>query len=267
MSGTINAGATGATGPAVADSATGASIGATGSPGTPAIALANPGPHPYVVTLDQVGNNVVATSNAGGEFNLNGLTLLSSTNFTAGVRPFAGTLGLSNGAADAYSGASGPTSIGAGSSIVNASSSSGPPVAIVGDGEAFAGIPGSGLGVPVGYTSGTPLDSSQAIFDNTTLASLGITPGDHTWTWGTAPDQSFTIDAEAASSVPQTSGNPATSLPAMAASQTSVSPPILSAGTSAPQTSTNASTPSAGMAAPQQASVNPSTVSAGTPPP
>ncbi|MFZ2140962.1 MAG: hypothetical protein WAV78_29255 [Xanthobacteraceae bacterium] len=28
-----------------------------------------------------------------------------------------------------------------------------------------------------------------------TLAGLGITPGINTWTWGTAPDQSFTINA------------------------------------------------------------------------
>jgi hypothetical protein len=38
-----------------------------------------------------------------------------------------------------------------------------------------------------------PLASSQNIWNNATLASLGITPGDYVWTWGPARDQSFTI--------------------------------------------------------------------------
>jgi hypothetical protein len=101
-----------------------------------------------VVTIQQVGANVVATGS--GEFDLSGLTLLQlPVGFVAGVRPGVAILQLSSGALDPYSGASGPTSFGQ-SGIFNASSSSGQVVAIVGDGEAFAGIPGSGLGVPTG---------------------------------------------------------------------------------------------------------------------
>ena len=54
---------------------------------------------------------------------------------------------------------------------------------------------------PGGYTPGTVLSPSQNIWDNATLASLGITPGTYTWSWGnfatgnpSFADQSFTID-------------------------------------------------------------------------
>ena len=41
--------------------------------------------------------------------------------------------------------------------------------------------------------SGSPLDITQITFDNMTLASLGVAPGNYHWTWGTAADQSFTL--------------------------------------------------------------------------
>jgi hypothetical protein len=47
--------------------------------------------------------------------------------------------------------------------------------------------------VPDGYTSGTVLNS-MATFDGVTIASLGLTPGTYVWTWGTAADQSFTLE-------------------------------------------------------------------------
>ena len=53
------------------------------------------------------------------------------------------------------------------------------------------GVQGLLLLVPQGYVSGNPL-SGSATFDNATFASLGITPGTYTWTWGTGVD-SFTL--------------------------------------------------------------------------
>jgi hypothetical protein len=41
--------------------------------------------------------------------------------------------------------------------------------------------------VPAGYQSGEPLNSS-AIFPGQSLASLGVTPGIYTWTWGSGAD-------------------------------------------------------------------------------
>ena len=53
------------------------------------------------------------------------------------------------------------------------------------------GVQGLPLLVPQGYVSGNPL-SGTATYDNATFASLGITPGTYTWTWGTGVD-SFTL--------------------------------------------------------------------------
>jgi hypothetical protein len=41
-----------------------------------------------------------------------------------------------------------------------------------------------GLYLPWGYVSGTPL-SGKVTFSGQTFASLGVTPGTYTWTWGT----------------------------------------------------------------------------------
>jgi hypothetical protein len=80
----------------------------------------------------------------------------------------------------------GPNNFGPGNQDLNyASSTSGPQVT----------LDNNNLLVPAGYTSGTLLASSVAIWDNATLASLGVTPGQvFRWTWGPEPDQGFTID-------------------------------------------------------------------------
>jgi hypothetical protein len=155
---------------------------------------------PYVVTIEQVGPNVVATGS--GEFDLTGLTPSFDFEFSAGITasaPEAG-IGLSTTTdANGYTGLSGPASFGSGANAA-ASSSSGPPVLVVNDYPSIGTI----LVVPFGYTSRTLLTSSQDIFDGTTLAMLGITPGTYTWTWGgaTEADQSFTIDVISSTPLP-----------------------------------------------------------------
>jgi hypothetical protein len=47
------------------------------------------------------------------------------------------------------------------------------------------------LVVPVGY-SGAAL-SDTATYDSQTFSSLGATPGTYKWTWGTGPNQNFTL--------------------------------------------------------------------------
>ncbi|MEM9353441.1 MAG: PEP-CTERM sorting domain-containing protein [Planctomycetota bacterium] len=64
-----------------------------------------------------------------------------------------------------------------------------------------AGPPAPGLEVPIGYISEEALAFSMT-FTGETTASLGITPGVHTWTWGSganADSLSFLVVPEPAS--------------------------------------------------------------------
>src|SRR4030095_3560664 len=144
----------------------------------------------YIVTLQQVGANVVATGS--GAFNLNGLTFVDSQPATnqalviasGGVIQTAPT-GLVN--VDRYDGFIGPTSFGSG----------GQALADFGSGD-FVGItPGGFFGVPQGYVSGNALTDSMT-FNNATLASLGVTPGTYVWAWGDGANQRFTLRIRAA---------------------------------------------------------------------
>lgn len=135
---------------------------------------------PYVITLVEQGPDVVATGS--GEIDLTGLTYVWGWQITAEIVPSFGAIAL--GPADYapgtnyYTGIAGPASFGSGDATY-ATTGSGDPVMFVG------GVVDhfSGLYVPVGYVSGTPL-LSTATWANTTLADLGVTPGIYTWTWG-----------------------------------------------------------------------------------
>jgi len=153
---------------------------------------------PYVVTIEQVGANVVATGS--GEFNITGLTSSESdSGLAANIEPEFGGITLGAGNRTNYDGglnATGPTNFGSGF-FTTASSSSGPQVA-------FGFAVASDVVVPSGYVSGTLLAPSTATFDNSTLALLGITVGTYEWTWGASADQSFTIDVVATTPLPAT---------------------------------------------------------------
>jgi hypothetical protein len=140
----------------------------------------------FMETINQVGTNVVATGS--GTINLSGLSFLASgTQGGAIMQPPIGAIvtGTTDSAnATFFSGFSGPTSFGSGNGDI-ASSGSGDRVGIVG---AFGQ-----LSVPDGYVSGAAL-SSSATWNNATFASLGVTPGTYTWTWGTGANaDSFTL--------------------------------------------------------------------------
>lgn len=156
---------------------------------TPCAAIASP----YVVKLVQQGNNVVAIGS--GSFDLTGLTLNSSFS-TLGDVPglFASQADVSLGPVsaytvqDAYTGITGPMNFGLGGAAY-ADSGSGDVVEITGN-PGYWGV--AAFFVPGGYLSGTALNSG-AIWLNANLASLGVTPGTYTWTWGTGAEQSFTL--------------------------------------------------------------------------
>lgn len=84
---------------------------------------------------------------------------------------------------------SGPADFGAGGTGINATSTTGDSLGFEMSGSTFYFF------LPVGYLSGAPV-SASASWANATFASLGVTPGSYTWTWGNGADQSFTLDIQ-----------------------------------------------------------------------
>ncbi len=142
----------------------------------------------YIVTLQQIGLNVLATGS--GPIDLTGLTGGSSVAFVPGITGSSASIrtGAFGANADSYTGFSGPTSFGSGFGT-SASSGSGNIVGVAGQ----AGF----ILVPKGYVSDNAL-SDTSIYNNATLSSLGVTPGTYVWSWGTGPNQKFTLDVRAA---------------------------------------------------------------------
>jgi hypothetical protein len=144
---------------------------------------ASPARAGYIVTLQEVGPNVVATGS--GAIDLTGLSSFGSAFASPEMYPAHGIMGTGpSGTIDQYLGSSGPASFGPGFG--------GFPSTTSGD-SVFLEDFGLGIDVPQGYVSGTSLSSSATY--SGTLASLNVTPGTYEWTWGTGPNQSFTLQA------------------------------------------------------------------------
>jgi hypothetical protein len=94
---------------------------------------------------------------------------------------------------DTFNGASGPTNFGSGGET-SASDGSGDAVVI-------AGIAGQ-LAVPTGYVSGDPL-ADTATYIGQNFTTFGVTPGPYEWTWGSGPNQNFTLQIGPAGAVPE----------------------------------------------------------------
>jgi hypothetical protein len=151
---------------------------------------------PYVVTMEEVGSNVVATGSGSIDVtNLAGTTAVGGCCEIGPTIPF---IFLSTGSSEVdYEPATpatpfaGPTSFGTGPLAVF-NNSSGPVVGFFGTNPLVD--PTGDLILPSGYSNDTPLGASVGTFDNATFASLGLTPGTYVWTWGTGADQSFTLE-------------------------------------------------------------------------
>jgi hypothetical protein len=142
---------------------------------------------PYIVTIEQVGSNVVATGSGG--INLTGLSLsFAGSGATPEMVPEEEFLLFTGaGSANQYdTNFSGPTNFGTGGFHV-ANTGTGATVGI------FMAYPDLYIDTPIGYVSEAAL-SSSAVWDNATFTSLGLTQGFYTWTWGQGTDQSFTIE-------------------------------------------------------------------------
>ena len=128
--------------------------------------LAVPAQAAYIVTLQQVGANVVATGS--GTLDLAALTL-GDNGFQSGIIVASqGAIAVGpNASITTYSGFTGPTSFGSGGGHSPANNS--------GD---TVGVDGNFnfVLVPEGYLSGSSL-SDTSTYDGATFASLGVTPG------------------------------------------------------------------------------------------
>jgi len=139
----------------------------------------------YIVSLQQVGPDVVATGS--GTINLNGLTLFVSGPGGSGLlQPAQSLVIVGSGLLDQYTASVTGTSFGSGfDDFSNFDSGS-----LVGV-DKFSNF----VYVPDGYVSGTPLGVSTSTFSGSTFSSLGVTPGIYTWTWGAGVNQSYTLYA------------------------------------------------------------------------
>ena len=138
----------------------------------------------YVVTLQEVGSDVVATGS--GPIDLTDLTFVRSDAATPRIWPALGIIrtGPPVASVDVYTGAIvGPASFGIG----------GLAVANGGNGDMVSYSNANiGLVVPSGYLSNDPLSSTSPWLGQTFL-SLGVTPGTYEWTWGNGPNQNFSL--------------------------------------------------------------------------
>jgi hypothetical protein len=147
------------------------------------------------ITLQEQGNDVVAT--ASGNLNLAALTLSAGTNTQGGaIVPAVSVISLgpvqTSVAYDDYRGATGPSSFGTGFGAF--------PTAFSGDFVATSGT--SSIRVPVGYSGGSI--NSTATWANTDFATLGVTPGDYVWSWGSGANAD-TLTLSAGTPVPEPS--------------------------------------------------------------
>lgn len=149
---------------------------------------------PFVITLEQVGSDVVLQ--ASGSLDVSRLIpytgnaadfhLFAQLNPSLGLVGTAGQVTLYRSPTSFPFGSfdvpiSGPSSYGAGGNTF-ANSSSGSPFIFSYETGVLPHIPY--IGVPVGYVNNTPL-SSTATFTNANFASLGINaPAEFEWVWG-----------------------------------------------------------------------------------
>jgi hypothetical protein len=148
-----------------------------------AAALSMAGPRPaeaaFTFTFVEQGGDVVGTGS--GSFNLAGLTSFAGAGGSAGtslIQPTTGTLViLGQAVAARYSGGIILQSFGTGLGVVGTSTGGTVGVSF------NSGSAGNFLWVPPGYVSGTNLEAT-ATFTGATFASLGVTPGTYSATWG-----------------------------------------------------------------------------------
>jgi hypothetical protein len=132
----------------------------------------------FIVTIEQVGSNVVV--NGSGSIDLTDLTPGPTGGIMSGIVPDLGAISIGSPNAvnsQTYYGTSEPQIFGSGGDTIPSSSGGGDNVSFY----------ERSLTVPAGYVSGTALSDSST-YDSATFASLGLTDGNYTITWGSGAD-------------------------------------------------------------------------------
>jgi hypothetical protein len=127
-----------------------------------------------LITITESGSDVVVSGS--GTLNTSGLSS-GSGGGNAAVRPtsplYFATGSGAFGPLQVFSSIFGPSAIGSSSSLRGPTSGTG----------SLFGIANTSLLAPSGYVSGSPL-SGTSTYAGQTFATLGLTPGNYTWTWG-----------------------------------------------------------------------------------
>ena len=157
----------------------------------------------YGITFDinQVGSDVVITSSSANGLSLVGLNSvhLNQTQLTGELWAASGGVTVGSGSYDSYSSSALTSpSIGSGSYFTS-TIQTGSPAGFTAD--LFSN---SVIVVPAFYQTGDPLNPSSATYAGASFSTLGITAGTYTWTMG---QNTITINATAASPVPEASGS------------------------------------------------------------
>lgn len=139
------------------------------------LATAVPVSAEYIVNVQEVGPNVIATGS--GSFDLTALSFVSLGLLPASIYGNIGQMAFGNASQAVYKGFTGPSSFATGASgLTFADTTSGPAVALV----AATGY----FYLPSAYVSGTTLAASTDVFNNRSFASLGLVSGSYVYTWG-----------------------------------------------------------------------------------
>ena len=159
------------------------------------LSFASPAEAAYTITFQEVGGSVVSTGS--GSLNTSALTFVHSFAIGAqqnGLSAFA-LVGI--GDYSDFSGLLGPSSFGSlGVRVADAS---------LGNLVGVYGYSGN-LFTPQEYTSGSDLGISTATYNNSTIGSLGLTPGSYVYSWGQGEmADSLTVQIGDAGAVPEPS--------------------------------------------------------------
>jgi hypothetical protein len=159
-----------------------------------------------VVTVSEVWGDVVM--NGSGSLNVSALTYIGGTAISYGIDPITSTFLANYGPQTSlYQGQfSLPTNLGPGTANILPSSGSGDSFGIAFYADVAGGtyVQTPTLFAPNGggYTNGAPIISTS-IYSGHTIASLGLTPGNYTWSWGSgATADSITMQIGSPAAVP-----------------------------------------------------------------